>query len=132
MASLVKLKRSSVAGKIPAIADLDLGELAINTHDGKLFLKKNDGTDSIVEVGSSGGSSVIVSITAPIGPSEGDLWWNSEEGNLKVYYNDGTSSQWVDAFSISTATLNNIRLDGGFSASVYTADQIVNGGTASG
>ena len=47
----IKLKRSGVAGKAPATTDLDLGELAVNTYDGKLFLRKNDGTDAILEVG---------------------------------------------------------------------------------
>lgn len=51
MANTVKLKRSAVAGKAPAVGDLALGELAVNTHDGKLYTKKNDGTDSIVEIG---------------------------------------------------------------------------------
>ena len=35
----VKFKRSSVAGKIPALSNLETGELALNTYDGKLFLK---------------------------------------------------------------------------------------------
>jgi len=47
----IKMKRSSVAGKVPTNADLELGELGVNTRDGKLFLKKNDGADAIVEVG---------------------------------------------------------------------------------
>lgn len=47
----IKLKRSGVAGKAPLAGDLDLGELAVNTYDGKLYLRKNDGTDAIVEVG---------------------------------------------------------------------------------
>ena len=52
MASSVRLKRSAVAGKIPLVGDLELCELAINTRDGKVYIKKNDGTtDSIVEVG---------------------------------------------------------------------------------
>jgi len=49
--SILKLKRSAVANKIPLTTDLDLGELAINTNDGKLFLKRNNGTDSIREIG---------------------------------------------------------------------------------
>ena len=28
-------------------------------------------------------------------PSAGDLWWDSDDGDLHVYYNDGDSSQWV-------------------------------------
>lgn len=39
MANIFKIKRSSVAGKKPAIGDLQLGELALNTYDGKIFLK---------------------------------------------------------------------------------------------
>jgi hypothetical protein len=51
MANLIKIKRSAVPGKIPQLADLQLGELAINTNDGKLYFKKNDGVESIVEIG---------------------------------------------------------------------------------
>jgi hypothetical protein len=47
----IRLKRSAVAGKAPQTTDLELGELAVNTFDGKLYLRKNDGTDAIVEVG---------------------------------------------------------------------------------
>lgn len=48
----IKFKRSAVAGKVPAVADLELGEIAINTTDGRLFTKKSvSGTESIVPVG---------------------------------------------------------------------------------
>lgn len=53
MSQTIKLKRSSVTGKAPLTTDLELGELAINTFDGKLFIKKDDGTASIIEVGSA-------------------------------------------------------------------------------
>jgi len=50
MSTNIKLKRSSVAGKIPTVEQLDLGEIAINTYDGRLFLKQNkDSLESIVE-----------------------------------------------------------------------------------
>jgi hypothetical protein len=55
MANIVKLKRSAVASAVPTTAQLDLGELAINTFDGKLFLKRNNGTETIVEIGAGGG-----------------------------------------------------------------------------
>ena len=47
----IKMKRSAVAAKAPGVADLALGELAVNTNDGKLYLKKNDGTEAIIEIG---------------------------------------------------------------------------------
>lgn len=42
MASRIKHKRSSVSGKIPLAADLEAGELALNTNDGKVYLKKDN------------------------------------------------------------------------------------------
>ena len=48
-------------------------------------------------VTSSGGSSVTVSDTAPSSPTSGSLWYYTGTGELLVYYNDGTSSQWVTA-----------------------------------
>jgi hypothetical protein len=37
----------------------------------------------------------------PIDPYDGRLWWNSAKGKLEIYYNDGSSSQWVDASPVS-------------------------------
>lgn len=54
--STIKLKRSAVQGKIPSVGDLDLGEIALNTYDGKAYMKKNDGTEAIVEIGGGGSS----------------------------------------------------------------------------
>jgi len=50
MAQNIKLKRSAVAGKVPLTTDLALGELAINTNDGKIYYKKDNGTESIVQL----------------------------------------------------------------------------------
>lgn len=56
MANTIKLKRSAVAGKAPVVGDLQLGELALNTTDGKLYTKKSvSGTESIVEIGANAG-----------------------------------------------------------------------------
>ena len=50
----IKIKRTAVAGKVPTIAQLELGELAINTTDGKLFLKRNlNSVESIIDVGAA-------------------------------------------------------------------------------
>lgn len=53
MAQTIKLKRTSTRGKAPSTSNLELGELAINTYDGRVFIKKNDGSDEIVEIGGS-------------------------------------------------------------------------------
>jgi hypothetical protein len=50
-----------------------------------------------------GGGGVVVGTAAPSTPAEGDLWWDSDNGKLYVYYVDGTSNQWVDAAGPSVA-----------------------------
>ena len=44
MATRIKHKRSSVAGKKPIVSQLESGELALNTADGKVFLLRDDNT----------------------------------------------------------------------------------------
>lgn len=50
MAQVVKLKRTAVSGKVPSTSNLELGELAINTYDGRIFFEKDSGTPSIQQV----------------------------------------------------------------------------------
>ena len=52
---------------------------------------------------SGGGASVTTSDAAPSSPTAGDLWFNSTNLKLHVYYNDGDSSQWVQTNPSSTA-----------------------------
>ena len=51
MAQTIKLKRSNTSGATPTTSQLELGEVAINTYDGKMYIKKNDGTEAVVEIG---------------------------------------------------------------------------------
>ena len=44
MATTIKHKRSAVANKKPIVSQLESGELAINTADGKVFLLRDDNT----------------------------------------------------------------------------------------
>lgn len=64
----VRLKRSSVAGKRPEISQVDMGELALNTNDGRLFTRKYN-----VGIGST------VTLLNP---------WTENIGG-SIYYNDG-------------------------------------------
>tara|TARA_B110000285_G_scaffold91263_1_gene104573 strand:+ start:1032 stop:1661 length:630 start_codon:yes stop_codon:yes gene_type:complete len=49
MASIIRLKRSTTAGSTPTTSDLSLGELAINIHDGKVFLRRSGSIDDVRE-----------------------------------------------------------------------------------
>jgi hypothetical protein len=51
MSTVLQHKRSSVLGRAPTTSDISLGEIAINTRDGKAFIKRDvSGTQSIVEL----------------------------------------------------------------------------------
>lgn len=47
----------------------------------------------------STGANVVVSDTPPSSPTAGDLWFDSSSANLRIYYVDQDSGQWVDANS---------------------------------
>ena len=69
MAQVVKLNRTSVAGKVPTTSTLELGELAINTYDCKIYFEKDSGTPSIEEIvttnsTTTGSIQLIGSVTA--------------------------------------------------------------------
>lgn len=67
MANIIQHKRSNVAAKVPLPSDLIDGELAINTADGLVYLKKSD--NSVVKVGADANTAVklltarLISIT---------------------------------------------------------------------
>jgi len=76
-ANVVKLKRSSVAGRVPSTTDLDLGELALNTYDGRIYLKKSvSSVESIVTLQPfpTGGTAGQVLTT----DNTGTLSWSSQ------------------------------------------------------
>ena len=47
------------------------------------------------------GVSVSISDTAPVSPTTGSLWWDSTVGQLRIWYVDVDSGQWVDALGNS-------------------------------
>jgi len=51
--------------------------------------------------GGGGGASVTSSDAAPSSPSAGDLWYDTTDGTLNIYYTDSSSSQWVNTSGTS-------------------------------
>ena len=73
-----------------------------NTGDQLTALDVNEIKDVInanADLITSSANSITSSATAPIDPKANDLWWDSTDGKLKIYYDDGDSTQWVDAFT---------------------------------
>ena len=53
------------------------------------------------QIGGAGGSSVTTSDTAPATPSDGDLWYKTSNAKTYVWYEDGSSDQWVEVGAAS-------------------------------
>lgn len=99
------LKNSADPGKTPTLEQLELGELAVNTHDAKLYIKKDNGTARIVEVGSVANEPFIV-LPVPIGTVEYDCT------STRIFYNSYSgNSNW-------TANLTNLILEENFTTCV--------------
>ena len=69
-----------------------LGQIRFSTQDSANIFEGYNGT-----AWTKIGGSATVSSTAPSSQTQGDLWYDSDDGRLFIYYNDGSTSQWVDA-----------------------------------
>lgn len=88
MAAVVKIKRSSVQGKAPTISDIQSGELALNTKDGKLF--SSDGT-TVFEIGANLHSLSVG--TGGFSIANGTLTFPTTDGsNTQVLTTDGAGN----------------------------------------
>jgi hypothetical protein len=75
------------------------GDLYINTATHFIFGPKSGGgwPPGTSLIGPVGASIAFVSDTPPTGIPDNTLWWESDTGNLYLWYNDGNSKQWVIA-----------------------------------
>ena len=85
----IKLRRSATAGAIPTTSNLDLGELALNTYDGKLYMKTTEASDSeVVQIGSATDSYHKVRKSQTLTFNVTVVSKNSDH----IYYNQGSSA----------------------------------------
>lgn len=83
---------------------------------------------------SSAGSGVTVAQLPPASPVQGDLWWDEDDANMYIWYNDGTGSQWVAATSLAVQSVtadNAISASYAVSASYFFTSSVTNAATAS-
>ena len=84
----IRIRRSAVAGAVPSVSDLNLGELALNTYDGKLYAKKSvAGTDSIVELSGGGAAqnTIWTEFIYSISTSTSTISGSDDNGNTLAY-----------------------------------------------
>jgi len=85
---IIRFKRSSVPGKKPTLEQLPLGELAINTYDGRLFLKQDRGgvgiSTRVVEVGAATSSGKTLYVTTNGSDTNTGLSQNDSKATIKA------------------------------------------------
>lgn len=101
MANTYLVKRSSVAGKVPLAGDLQVGELAVNLADQKIYSKNASGT--VIQLGGGAGS--------------GDVVGPSSSTNNAVALFDGTTGKLLKNGSVPgtiyTQNADNVNITGG-------------------
>ena len=120
----IRLRRSATAGNVPTTSQLDLGELALNTYDGKVYLKKEvSGVQSVVEVGGGGSQqSGVWSEYVYTATSNQTTFSGSDDNSQTLSY----VTNYLQVF------LNGILLDNGtdYTANTTTSVVLTNGASA--
>ena len=127
MSSTIKLKKSSIAGRVPSASDLEYGEIAINIADGKLYFKNSSNAIQSFEAGDLGvDSAAVLSLidSAHIQARQIDEGLDSAEVNTLI------ASGLQNAFSrilvdgqfdvVSDSTQDGLTLDAGHNITITT------------
>ena len=125
IAATVTVIPVTVGDEPPNTPTPNTGELWWESDTGDLYVYYNDGDSSqwvmanaggrgltgdkgdkgqkgeVAQKGQKGeGANVATSSSPPSSPDDGDLWWDTDDGDLHVYYNDGNTSQWVNTSGV--------------------------------
>ena len=105
----VLLRRSNLAAKVPTTSQLQLGELAVNTTDGRVFLKKDDGVNVTIQQIVVTGAEVTGSINILGTGSFGQLEINGNanfDGN--TYFASAVSGNFTGSFRGDGSNLSGV------------------------
>jgi len=96
MATDIRLKKSSVAGRIPDSSDLEYGELAINYADEKLYFKNS--SNVIKSIGGSGIDSATITTIV-----DSDYVLNRSSASFPIHNEDSSLSHYEKmSFTVKT------------------------------
>ena len=105
MASIIRLKRTTTPGSVPTTSDLSLGELAINVHDGKVFLRRSGSVDDVREILTNeftGSLGVSGSITATEFIGDGSGLTNLTVAQTATVKQSFTGTTWTVSHNLDT------------------------------
>ncbi len=108
MAQSIVLKRSALSGKVPDTGSLSLGEVAINTYDGRVFFKKSGSAESVEQIVTTN-SITTGSITLTKTGSFGEIIV-TQDGNFQrdiFVTRDIVANGDIDVLGSLTASLSN-------------------------
>ena len=133
-----QIRPIGISGSIPSVNQLALGDIAINTYDGKAYIKKAVGnTQTIIEIGTGGGGS---SISASYAATASYAFFAVTASFAQNFNPTATASYAVTAsyaLLANTASYALFSLSSSFAATATTASYVLsssyalNAGTAS-
>ena len=91
MSTTIKLRRSAVPGNVPTVSQLELGEIAINTADGKLYFKRynpTSNTESIIDMSADLDAAAILELIKGVDGANSGLDADLLDGQDGSYYLD--------------------------------------------
>jgi hypothetical protein len=98
MADVLRIKRRAVGGAAGPPASLAAAEIAFNEQDNTLYYGKGNSAGnatSVIPIAGTGGAVVTIADSAPTSPVAGQLWFDSVNCRLYLYYSDPNTSQWI-------------------------------------
>lgn len=107
----IRIKRSAVPGKIPSTTNLQPGELAVNTYDGKVYIEQDQGVVGV-------GTTVIVvnPWSVGLGSTSYNTYFNS--GNVGIKTNSPSFAADVEG-DVRVRSSNKMRFGGNSSSTNF-------------
>lgn len=126
------MKQSATPSAVPTAGQLSLGEIAINTVDGKMFIKKTN--NAVIQIGSGADAGTLTGATLASNVVNSSLTTIGTLGNLSVTNtitgNTSTASQLLNTRTISLGgeATGNANFDGSSNVTITTTIPLLDGG----
>ena len=120
MAVVLKPKRSATAGSSPTTSDLEVGEIAVNTTDQKIYMRTSSGIVTIADTASGGGAAGSAFTTIAVS-GQTSIQSDSSTDTLTLVgtgLNSITTDASTDTITIGTPTSIPFTTSGGTSTGI--------------